>query len=109
MRSRSAFRCYLYHMHVANVFAQHEDLRAPNIRSIFSLLQQPSSPLLSCLCCAQVSLSKRPHILLLLGEVMGASWNWNVLRGKPGNLDVMVSLASLLSWSGMACHYYFRP
>ena len=37
---------------------------------------------------------------------MGASWNWNVLRGKPRKHDVMVSLASLLSWSGMACHCY---
>ena len=74
--------------------------RAPNIRSIstcFSLLQQLSSPLLSCLCCAQISLSERHHILLLLGEVMGASRNWNVLRGKPDKLPVMVSLASLLS------------
>ena len=107
MRSRSAFRCHLFHMHAANVFAQHEDFRAPNIRSIFTPLQQLSSPLLSRLCCAQIPLSERLHILLLLGEVMGASWNWNVLRGKPGKPTVMVSLASLLSWSGMACHCYF--
>lgn len=31
--------------------------------------------------CLQVPLPQCRHIIFLLGQVMGSSWNWNVLRG----------------------------
>ena len=101
MRSRSAFRCHLYHMHVANVFAQHGDFESTKHKKHL----QPASACFSGfrLLCLAVFAVRRFHSR----NALTSFFFWVKSWALPGiGMFCEVSLTSSPSWSAWRarCH-----